>query len=115
VSWIDSKNNLYLFGGYANDEFRSSDRIYCLSIVFTVVDYVNDLWKFDGSNWTWVAGSSSVSPKGTYGTKDVPDPDNVPGGRYGAVSWIDSENNLYLFGGFGYATSTTSGILISIY
>src|SRR5690606_13764101 len=86
VSWIDSKNNLYLFGGYANDEFRSSDRIYCLSIVFTVVDYVNDLWKFDGSNWTWIAGSSSVSPKGTYGTKDVPDPDNVPGGRYGAVS-----------------------------
>jgi hypothetical protein len=97
VSWIDSENNLYLFGG----------------IWFESGSYgrLNDLWKFDGTNWTWISGSKTRGQNGIYGTKGVPDPINVPGSRGYAVSWIDSENNLYLFGGYGYPESGSFGYL----
>ena len=72
---------------------------FCLSVIFTVVDELNDLWKFDGTNWTWISGSNTINKSGIYETKGVPDPNNIPGSRAGAVSWIDSKNNLFLFGG----------------
>src|SRR5713226_9674768 len=40
VSWIDSGGHLWLFGGFGYDSMG------------TVGD-LNDLWRFDGSNWTW--------------------------------------------------------------
>jgi len=66
VSWIDDSDNLWLFGGQG---FAASG----------YYDLLNDLWEFDGANWTWVSGSSSVGQPGVYGVKGVPDPDNVPG------------------------------------
>jgi hypothetical protein len=36
-----------------------------------------------------------------YGTKGIASPDNVPGARDAAISWIDSYDNLWLFGGEG--------------
>ena len=88
VSWIDSQGNLWLFGGYGGVGF---------------LDFFNDLWKFDLSTleWTWVSGSNTVNQAGTYVTKGVPDRLNVPGARMGAVSWIDLEDRLWLFGGGG--------------
>jgi hypothetical protein len=81
VSWIDNQDNLWLFGG-RND------------------DVLNDLWKFDGTYWTWISGSSSTGQPGVYGTKGVPSSNNVPGARGGyGVSWIDSHDNFWLFGG----------------
>lgn len=62
---------------------------------------MNDFWKFNGTHWTWISGSSSLSVYGTYGQKGVPGPANTPGGRERAASWIDSENNFYIFGGKG--------------
>src|SRR5690606_22628697 len=88
VSWIDSENNLYLFGGsvlfYSIFLF-----IYCF---YCCLDYLNDLWKFDGTNWTWLSGSNTTKQRATFGKKGVPHPDNVPGARHSAVSWIDSKN-----------------------
>ncbi len=81
VSWTDGHGNFWLFGGN---------------------NVLNDLWKFDGTNWTWVSGSSASGQAGVYGTKGVGDPSNVPGARSGAVSWIDARGNLWLFGGYGY-------------
>ncbi len=84
VSWIDASDNLWLFGGSSS------------------VGSFNDLWKFDGSNWTWVSGSDSRGQHGNYGIKGVADADNVPGARQSSVSWVDTSGNLWLFGGQGY-------------
>src|SRR5258708_7729218 len=86
VSWRDSSGHFWLFGGSGVDSNG------------TLQD-LNDLWKFDGTNWTWVSGSNLVQQPGVYGTKGVASPSNVPGARDGAVSWIDNSGNIWLFGG----------------
>ncbi len=100
VSWFDSQGNLWLFGGRgivsANDW-----------------GYLNDLWKFDPVTveWTWVSGGDSQEQPGVYGTKGLADPSNCPGAREGAVSWFDSQGNLWLFGGVGIVSANDSGYL----
>ncbi|MHC4623656.1 MAG: Kelch repeat-containing protein [Planctomycetota bacterium] len=99
VSWIDDNNNLWLFGGWG----------YATSLT----GRLNDLWKYDPSTglWNWVAGSATRAQPGTYGAKAAPHPDNVPGARQASVSWMDSAENLWLFGGEGYDCSSTVGNL----
>ncbi len=71
------------------------------------------------NEWTWISGSSTVklmangfySQPGVYGTLGIASTSNVPGGRVGAVSWTDSSGNLWLFGGNGYDSTGTLGIL----
>src|SRR5258708_13453502 len=72
---------------------------------------MNDLWKFDGTNWTWVSGSNVVSQTGVYGTKGTPSSSNVPGARNSAVSWTDNGGNLWVFGGVGNDASGTLSLL----
>ena len=83
VSWVDSSGNLWLFGGEVNDSAS------------------NDLWMFNPTTkaWTWESGGSTAGASGVYGTLGVAAPNNVPGARFGAVSWIDKNDNLWLFGG----------------
>ena len=54
------------------------------------------------SEWTWMSGANVTNQTGVYGIKGVPDAANVPGARRGAVSWIDSSGDLWLFGGEGF-------------
>ncbi len=60
------------------------------------------------NQWTWVSGDNSPNMVAVYGTKGVPSLNNKPGGRALSATWIDSNNNLWLFGGtrstnpFGY-------------
>jgi hypothetical protein len=89
VSWTDATGNLWLFGGYSYGHAATGRGQF------------NDLWKWDGTNWTWVSGSDAVNQFGTYGTKGVAAPDNVPGAREGAVSWTDATGSFWLFGGDG--------------
>jgi N-acetylneuraminic acid mutarotase len=50
-----------------------------------------------------MSGSDIAEQLGTYGTRGVPDPANVPGSRYESVAWTDnSTGDLWLFGGFGH-------------
>jgi hypothetical protein len=60
---------------------------------------LNDLWKFDGYNWTWVSGSKFRNHNGTYGIQGIPDESNIPPSRVGALGWTDINGNLWLFGG----------------
>lgn len=99
VSWIDKNGKLWLFGGKKSPASGTTDL------------YFNDLWKFDGANWTWVSGSSLVDQAGVYGTKGVSGPDNVPGSRCCCVSWTDQNDNFWLFGGEGFDSSGTRGFL----
>ncbi|MBK9965893.1 MAG: hypothetical protein IPP07_13705 [Holophagales bacterium] len=64
---------------------------------------LNDLWKYDRGigQWSWMSGSDAAQQGGTYGTPGMPAPGNVPGARFGSVSWTDGGGNLWLFGG-GY-------------
>ena len=93
VSWTDSSGNLWLFGGWGYGK--------------DVEGLLNDLWKWDGVNWTWVAGSNGVSQRGSYGTKGGAAPGNVPGARWNASSWVDTNGGLMLFGGEGYSTGSS--------
>jgi hypothetical protein len=97
TSWTDASGILWLFGGYG---YASAG-----------LGRLNDLWKWDGTNWTWVSGSNGVNEIGTYGTKGVPVPGNLPGARRSPVSWTDASGNLWLFGGAGFDTGGISGLL----
>ncbi len=98
VSWIDASGNLWLFGGVGSDSTGTSGTL-------------NDLWKFNGTNWTWVSGSNLADQPGVYGTNGTASASNIPGGRNCAVSWIDTSGNLWLFGGTGHDTLGTSDSL----
>jgi len=98
VSWTDSNDNLWLFGGKGYDSAGE-------------LGYLNDLWRFDGTNWTWVSGSSSAGEGGHYGTRGQAEPANIPGARQGGVGWKDANDNFWLFGGDGLDTTMSTGYL----
>ena len=49
-----------------------------------------------------MSGSNQANQNGSYGIEGQANSTNVPGARYGAVSWVDSKNDLWLFGGYGF-------------
>jgi hypothetical protein len=61
--------------------------------------------------WTWIGGSSTVPSQlgaqpGVYGNLGTPAPGNTPGGREYALSWIDNNGNLWLFGGLLFSNQS---------
>ena len=99
VFWTDASGNFWLFGGQGYDGA-------------TNLGFLSDLWKFNGTSWTFVSGSSTVNQNGVYGTRGAAASSNLPGGRQAAVGWTDSSGNLWLFGGEGEdASGTPNGIL----
>ncbi len=95
-TWRDSDNNLWLFGGQG--------------LAASTGGYLNDLWRYNPSTnqWTWVNGTNVSNQAAVYGTKGVSSTSNMPSTRYRAVSWIDSHDNLWLFGGQGYDSGATT-------
>ncbi len=91
ISWIDSS------GGFGTDSAGPQGEL-------------DDLWKFDGTNWTWMSGANFVNQAGVYGTLGTVSSSNLPGARVGAISWIDSRG-LRFFGGFGFDSTGTLGEL----
>ena len=89
-TWTDAGGNLWLYGGYGYDSSSSG--------------ILNDIWKFNPSTnkWTWIKGDKGVEEVAVYGTKGIPDATNKPGARYVSSSWVDQNDNLWLFGGYGY-------------
>ena len=96
--WTDRSGNFWLFGGDGYDSVGS-------------LDYLNDLWEYSAGQWTWIGGSNLAHQPGIYGTQGTPAVGNVPGARYGAVSWTDAAGNFWLFGGSGYGTTSPGGDL----
>lgn len=94
--WADNNGNIWIFGGYGYSSNAGPTLL-------------NDLWKYNiaSNQWTWIKGSfSGAGLYGTYGTQGVSAPINTPGGRYLATTGKDNSNNLILFGGYGYGSST---------
>jgi len=84
-TWMDKSNNLWLFGGENN----------CL--------FYDDVWKYDiaVSEWTWMKGTSLTNMPPTYGTLDVPDSGNTPGGRWEYAHWTNDSIRFWTFAGRG--------------
>ena len=100
ATWIDADGNLWLFGGQGYSATGASG-------------YLADLWKFTPATgmWTWVSGPSTISGKGIYGTQGVASASNLPGGRSGSRTWVDSAGKLWLFGGMGIDSVGNGGHL----
>ena len=97
ASWTDASGNLWLMGGYGYSGGSG-------------LGYLNDLWKYDilSNMWTYVNGSAFCFQPGTYGTMGTPSSSNTPGTRMGSASWTDASGDLWLFGGYGNTTSSTT-------
>ena len=89
-SWKDAGGNLWLFGGQ---------------------DFRNDLWRFGTTTlqWTWMGGAQQPKASGTYGTLGAGVSSNVPGGRQGGATWVDSQGRGWVFGGTGYDSAGVEG------
>ena len=56
--------------------------------------------------WTWLGGSNLVSASGNYQSIGNA---GFPGARYGSTSFTTSNGDFYLFGGYGFANTSTIG------
>lgn len=95
--WIDSNNNFWMFGGQGQS-------------TTTTLVAMNDLWKYEpvADMWTWVGGTNLGNQNGVYGTQGSPSTANIPGGRGGAVGWVDAAGMFWMYGGNGYTSATTT-------
>jgi N-acetylneuraminic acid mutarotase len=100
ASWVDGSGNFWLFGGNGDDGYG-------------VWDDLSDLWKYNPSThlWTWVSGPDHGAQPGIYGTKNVANAGNIPGGRSGANGVMDGAGNFWIFGGIGYDNTGGHGSL----
>ena len=94
-NWTDACGNLWVFGGVNNNSGA-----------------LTDLWVHNTSTgkWIWVNGSSQANVVPVYGTQGIAAPANVPGGRSGTLTFVDSIGNLWLFGGFNYIYGTKNDL-----
>lgn len=97
-SWADGSGDFWLFGGYGYDTAQTG--------------FLNDLWRFSPltGKWTWAKGDPVIDQPAIYGTQCLADSSNKSGSRMSSISWTDGVGNLWVFGGYGY-DSTSSGSL----
>jgi hypothetical protein len=106
--WTDAGGNFWLFGGWGLDSTATNGN-----------GALNDTWVYtpnatagQAGTWTWVKGSNTGSQNGVYGTLTRPYLTYyifTPGGRSNATQWVDGNGQLWLFGGEGYDSTSTSG------
>ncbi|MGA2071482.1 MAG: hypothetical protein ABSG97_09040 [Sedimentisphaerales bacterium] len=98
VLWMDTKGNLWLYGGKGYDSRGSGG-------------YLSDSWEFDvdTNQWTWVSGPNRANQHkvGVYGTQGEPNANNIPGDREAFAAWRDNYGYLWLFGGIRYNSDGT--------
>lgn len=87
---------IYIFGGYGDMD--------------NVTSYSNEFWRYEisSSEWTWLGGGNQGAYYGVY-TASTP-ANNHPGSRMRAANFA-FDGKLYLFGGYGYASTGGIGYL----
>ncbi|MFI4940238.1 MAG: kelch repeat-containing protein, partial [Burkholderiales bacterium] len=102
--WKDHNGKFWLFGGWSINAAGTGVAL-------------NDLWMFDPTDlpagkWTLEGGSpTATNVAGLYGTQGTGSTTNLPGARVGAQGWTDGSGILWLFGGSGYDSAGTGGIM----
>jgi galactose oxidase-like protein len=101
TTWIDASGKLWLFGGQDGEGGN------------VPLGLLNDLWTFDpvAKTWTAVNNSGVLNQAGSYGTQGMAAVGNFPGARWGADSWVDASGNFWIFGGQGFDSAGTNGLL----
>lgn len=107
-AWVDAGGNFWLFGGWGLDSTATNGN-----------GALNDLWVYTPNavagqpgTWVWIKGSNTGSDNGNYGSLTRPYVTYylfTPGGRSNATSWIDGQGQLWMFGGEGYDSTSTTG------
>ena len=107
-AWIDAGGNLWLFGGWGLDSTGTNGN-----------GALNDLWVYTPNatagqpgTWAWIKGSNTGAQNGIYGDELFPYKTfemYTPGGRSNGTHWVDGNNQLWLFGGLGYDSTSTTG------
>lgn len=92
VVWVDSRHTVWMFGGYGYDAEGN-------------VGYLNDLWKFDGHHWIWMAGDTTRNQVAVYGVKGKGDVNNTPGSKIDPALWR-VRDGIMLWGGYGTTDSS---------
>lgn len=65
--------------------------------------------------WTWLSGADINSQVGIYGTQGVTAAKNRPGARCGhSMVMHPTGQQLIVFGGYGFDSTTNKGTVISI-
>jgi hypothetical protein len=88
VAWQDVSGNVWIFGGFGLDSTGET------------LNFLSDLWKYSGGEWTWIGGPTLSAQPPVWGSEGTPAPNNVPGPRYEAFGWVDSNQNFWLFSGY---------------
>ena len=106
--WTDAGGNLWLFGGWGLDSTGTNGN-----------GALNDLWVYTPNStagqpgtWTWIKGSNTGAANGVYGNALRPYLTYeiwTPGGRSNGTHWVDDLGQLWLFGGVGYDSTSTTG------
>lgn len=106
--WIDQGGNFWLLGGWGLDSTGTNGN-----------GALNDLWVYTPSatsgqagTWTWIKGSNTGNENGIYGPMVRPYSTYTiwtPGGRSNATRWTDLNGQLWLFGGEGFDSTSTTG------
>jgi hypothetical protein len=107
-AWIDAGGNLWLFGGWGLDSTGTNGN-----------GALDDLWVYTPNptagqpgTWAWIKGSNTGAQNGIYGDELFPYKTYeiyTPGGRSNGTHWVDRNNQLWLFGGLGYDSTSTTG------
>lgn len=100
MQWSDANGNFWLFGGSGIEPLGGAA-------------FLNDLWKYDPitNQWALMKGDSMGNKSGKYGTLGISSFTNYPGGREEASSWVDTNGNLWMFGGYGFDVNGQLGDL----
>jgi len=72
----------------------------------------NDGWRFNFTinDWTWIGGASTLNAVGRYSNFSLATPQNEPGARQThAGVYHPGTRTWYVYGGEGYASTTTLG------
>jgi hypothetical protein len=106
--WTDAGGHFWLLGGWGLDSTATNGN-----------GALNDLWVYTPNatagqpgTWTWIKGSNTGSQNGIYGDMLIPYKTYeiwTPGGRSNATHWVDGNGQLWLFGGEGYDSTSTTG------
>lgn len=102
----DGSGGAYLFGGNGCDTAGCSA---------SMSNFLSDLWRWDGTSWTWIGGSSLAGEASSHGTRGVPASGNTPGGRARAAAAVDASGTLWLLGGEGRDSAGASGKLCDLW
>lgn len=88
---VDSAGRLWLFGGHGPAANWQGDR--------------NDIWLFDTvqAKWEYRKGSGINDIAGDYPATPGT-PGGTPGGRRASIGWIDTTNNVWVYGGQGFGS-----------